>query len=193
MSDEISEEVLDRWIAKQTPWDLQSAIYLLLKRNPEGDPPSINFDPENDSKTETRAYTYALQAIQDPSNPLRDLLPTKLPKLSAADYSVHKRDFILWATEKWGGGAPHLDDALKRYGNRDKKISKTQLKKIAREAANRAAFNRLVDQIGIKAVREFSYSELWRKMRKHFDDPSQELYSVPSLKTYRNNWQRESS
>jgi hypothetical protein len=116
-----------------------------------------------------------------------------LPKLSAADYAVHKRRFIHWADKTWGGDATHLVDALQRYGNRDKKPSKTQLKKIAREAANRATFNRLVDQIGMKAVRELSYSELCKEMRKHFDDPSQELYSVPSLKTYRNNWQRESS
>ncbi len=66
MMDEKFEDVLDRWIAKQPPWDLQSAIYLLLKKNPEAkEREPINFDPKNDSKTETRAYTYALQAFRE--------------------------------------------------------------------------------------------------------------------------------
>ena len=192
MSDEKFEEVLDRWIAKQHPWDLQSAIYLLREKIPEVESEPINFDPKNSSKTETRAYTYALQAFKDPSVALWDLSPDGAPKLSAADHLVHKRDFIDWADKTWGGDATHLVDALKRYGNRDKKPSKTRLKQRAREAPNRAAFDQVVDDIGRDGVRKLSHSNLLTAMRAKFDDPSQELYSESNLKIYKPKWLRES-
>ncbi len=193
MSDETFKAVLDRWIAKQQPWDLQSAIYLLLKKNPEAkEREPINFDPKNDSKTETRAYTYALQAFRDPSVKLWDLAPDGAPKLSAADHLVHKRDFIDWADKTWGGDAKHLVTALKHYGNRDKKPSKTQLNQEARETPNRAAFDRVVKVRGKKAVRKLPYSKLWSAMHDEFKDPSQELYSESNLKIYKPKWLRES-
>ncbi len=186
MSDESFEKVLDRWIAKQQPWDLQSAIYLLLEKNPEVDNEPINFDPKNDSKTETRAYTYALQAFRDPSVKLWDLAPDGAPKRSAADHLVHKREFIAWADKTWGGDAKHLVTALTHYGNRDKKPSQTQLNAMAQETANRAAFDRVVEKKGIDVARELSYSELLSEMQRHFEDLSQDLYSLTSLKNHRN-------
>ena len=123
---------------------------------------------------------------------LWDLAPEGVPKLSAADHLVHKREFIDWAKNKWGGDATHLVEALKRYGNRDKKPSQTQLNAMAQETANRAAFDRVVEKKGIDVAREFSYSELLSEMQRHFEDLSQDLYSLTSLKNHRNKWLRES-
>ena len=63
MSEDEFDAVLDRWIAKQRPWDLQSAIYLLLKQNPALAARTI-FITGDTVSPDTRAF------LQDVKNPV---------------------------------------------------------------------------------------------------------------------------
>ena len=80
---------------------------------------------------------------------------------------------------------------MERYGNRDEKLNKNQLKQIAREAANRAAFDRIVEVMGMPAVRKLTFKALSLKITAEFNDPSQEPYSESNLKNYRYEWQKK--
>ena len=71
MTDEEFVEVIDVWMEIQRPWNLQSAIDLLLRHDPN-DPVNakrrISFSEKNELEYETRAFTHVLKSANtDPS------------------------------------------------------------------------------------------------------------------------------
>ena len=71
LSNEQLSALLDIWMRTQRPWNLQSAIYLLIRKDPEdaaNKKRRISFSEKNELEYETRAFTHVLKSANtDPS------------------------------------------------------------------------------------------------------------------------------
>jgi len=183
--------VLGEWLKKQLPWNLQSAIWLLIRKDPEvpkNKERRISFAKATERELTTRALTLVLKAFADPKiklNPIEVFGPTasKEERKVAVDYSVEKRDFIAWAETDWDDNVDHLTIALKQYDktSKFKKPHATTTKSKLRVKAHEQAVNELCSEYPASARLHFTYGEFHDLIAPLVKSKKQTIYSKSKL------------
>ena len=79
------DKLLEIWLAKQSPLNLQDAIYLLVRKDPKVQNDAgnrISFAKETENAVETRALTHVLKSFANPNSPLISVASVIPPKIS---------------------------------------------------------------------------------------------------------------
>ena len=198
MTDEEFVEVIDVWMEIQRPWNLQSAIDLLLRHDPN-DPVNakrrISFSKENELKRETRAFTLILNSEHDGVNGIRLFevakpTATKKEGKAAVDYTVYKKDFVRWADKEWDDNATHLTEALKRYnktsvyGKKHKTTEQTE----PRRTANEEAMQELRSSLSLGERSNMSFDDFHNNMAVRLKSKKQNIYARTKLRELYNDF-----
>jgi len=186
--------LLAQWMKKQTPWNLQDAIYLLIRKNPDNPTNKnhrISFAEKNMEKLETRAFTHILKSFADPEiriYPIGEFVATATPeeRKVAVDYLVDRDDFIEWADKEWDDNVDHLTAAHKQYKKTSpfKKPHKTAIKSMLRANAHEEAVQELRSKYTASERVEISYDEFHDLMVPILKPKKQTIYSKSRLYEY---------
>lgn len=192
LSNEELSALLDIWMRTQRPWNLQSAIYLLIRKDPEdaaNKKRRISFSEKNELEYETRAFTHVLKSASDGPKGVKlirstNQTATKEEGEVALDYSVYKKDFIKWAEEEWDDDATHLTEALKRYKQTSiyGKKHKTTLDTEPRRKANYEAMLELRSTVSNKERFSMSFRVFRAQMRPLLKERKHDIYGTSRLR-----------
>jgi len=190
------EELLDAWLPVQSGWNLQDAIYLLIRKDPDDQKNKshrISFAKENEFDYETRALTHLLKSFANPKISIKpigekDSTASSKEQTVAIDYRVDKWDFINWAETEWDDNAEHLTNARKRYKkvSKFKKPHKTIVNYEPKNQAHKDAVNELRKKYPWNERQKFTLPMFRPEIGKLVKAKGQTLFARQKLYDYLN-------